>query len=479
VPRLVVTALLLACVAAPLSAQLPDTPAGHALGGWLTAFDDARPEALRAFIEQHVAPDARHELLEASPRTLDFRSRVGGFDVRKIDTSAATHLSVFVQERSSDRIARLTIDVEPDAPHRITKLGAKLVPTPPELAAPRLSEPELVAAITQKLERDAEAGRFSGAALLARDGRVVFEHAYGLADRDKKIANTIDTRFRIGSMNKMFTAVAVLQLAQAGKLQLDAPLGRYLADYPNKDVATKVTIHHLLTHTGGTGDIFGPQFDAHRTELRTLGDYVKLYGTRGLAFEPGSKWDYSNYGFILLGAVIEKVSGMSYYDYVATHVFKPAGMTSTGSIPEDSVVANRAVGYMRNDSTGALEPNNPTLPYRGTSAGGGYSTVGDLLRFATALRAHTLLDAAHTELLTTGKVETPGGGKYAYGFGDRVVNGARMFGHNGGAPGMNGQLDIDPRSGYMVAVLANLDPPAAGLEADFIENRLPIGALTP
>src|SRR5437667_395438 len=116
-------------------------------------------------------------------------------------------------------------------------------------------------------------------------------------------------------MNKMFTAVSVLQLAQNGKIKLTAPLGEYLPDYPNKDVASKVTIHHLLTHTGGTGDIFGPQFSAHRLELRTLRDYVKLYGDRDLKFEPGSRWEYSNYGFLLLGEVIEKVTGGSYYAY--------------------------------------------------------------------------------------------------------------------------------------------------------------------
>ena len=161
--------------------------------------------------------------------------------------------------------------------------------------------------------------------------RQIFARAYGHADREHNIANTLETRFRIGSMNKMFTAVATLQLVEAGKINLDAPLGTYLPDYPNKDVATQVTIAELLDHTGGTGDIFGPQFDAHRLEVQSLQDYEKLYGSRGLAFTPGSKWDYSNYGFILLGLVIEKISGKSYYDYVREHVYAPAGMTSTGS----------------------------------------------------------------------------------------------------------------------------------------------------
>ncbi len=274
-------------------------------------------------------------------------------------------------------------------------------------------------------------------------------------------------------MNKMFTAVATLQLVQNGKLDLKVPFGNYLTDYKNKDVASKVTIEQLLSHTGGTGDIFGPEFDKNRLKLKTLQDYVKLYGNRAPEFQPGSQWKYSNYGFLLLGVIVEKVSGQSYYDYVRDHIFKPAGMIATASEPEDQVVADRSIGYMRSDGT-TWQPNTDTLPYRGTSAGGGYSTVEDLLKFATALQTNKLLKPQYTEMLTTGKVETPNGGRYAYGFQEASVNGTRCFGHGGGAPGMNGELKICPGPGYVVAVLANLDPPAATRVADFITNRLPI-----
>jgi CubicO group peptidase (beta-lactamase class C family) len=275
-------------------------------------------------------------------------------------------------------------------------------------------------------------------------------------------------------MNKMFTAVAVLQLAQAGKLQLSDPLSKFLPDYANKELASKVTIHHLLTHTGGTGDIFGPDFDAHRLELKTLNDYLKLYEKRGLQFEAGSKWEYSNYGFLLLGAVIEKAGGQSYYDYVREHIFKPAGMNSTDSLPENEAVAGRSVGYMKEKANAPWTPNTDTLPFRGTSAGGGYSTVEDFLRFANALESHKLLDVEHTKLLTTGKVDTPRGSQYAYGF-MAEQSGMRCFGHGGGAPGMNGDLRICPDSGYVIVVLSNMDPPAAQRVADFVANRLPDG----
>jgi D-alanyl-D-alanine carboxypeptidase len=330
--------------------------------------------------------------------------------------------------------------------------------------APRLTADEVkdIAGVNSALRRMATRGEFSGAVLTARNGKVLFGRAYGLADRERRIPNTVETRFRIGSMNKMFTAVAVLQLVEAGKIELSAPLGNYLSNYPNKDVASKVTIHQLLTHMGGTGDIFGPDFDAHRDELRTLGDYVQLYGKRELEFEPGSRWAYSNYGFILLGVVIEKVTGQSYYGYVQEHIYEPAEMTRTGSLPEDQMVSDRSIGYTRPPETTSWVPNTNTLPYRGTSAGGGYSTVTDLARFADALMSHRLLRSDSTEQLITGKVEALGREKYAYGFEDRrdtAKDGS--VGHGGGAPGMNGDLRIYPKSGYVVAALANIDPPAA------------------
>jgi len=339
------------------------------------------------------------------------------------------------------------------------------------------ADPPFVAELRARLEAAAAADEFSGAVLVARDGHTLFEGAYGLADRKQGIPNTPLTQFRVGSMDKMLTAVAVLQLVQAGKVRLDVPLGTYLPDYPNAAVASKVTLHHLLTHTGGTGDIFGPEFTAHRSELRTTGDYLRLYGTRGLRFEPGTRWEYSNYGFLLLGAVIERVAGTSYYDHVAARVLAPAGMTATGFAPEDSLVPGRSVGYTRQLVPGALVSNAPTLPYRGTSAGGGYSTVGDFARFAAALREHQLLDSPHTALLLDGKVAAGQGAQYAYGFFDRVVNGRRFVGHSGGAAGMSGDLELEPDGGYVVVVLSNFDPPAATQVASFILDRLP--AATP
>jgi D-alanyl-D-alanine carboxypeptidase len=442
-------------------------PAARQFTAWLEAFNSGDSAKLKAFDEKNY-PDEVKEV----DGLMRFRKMTGGFEVRKIEKAEGNKVLVIMKERGSDQFARAEVEVEEAQPHRITTLDIQAIPAPAEFAPARMSEEQAIAALGAEIEKEVAADQFAGAVMVTKNGKTVFSGAYGLADREKKTKNELNTRFRIGSMNKMFTAVSILQLAQGGKIKLTGALGEYLPDYPNKDVASKVTIHHLLTHTGGTGDFFGPEFDAHRLELRTLQDYVRLYGNRGLKFVPGSKWEYSNYGFLLLGVIVEKMSGQSYYDYVRTHVYGLAGMTSTDSPPEDQNVPLRSVGYTKG-STETWKPNTDTLPYRGTSAGGGYSTVEDLQRFADALRNHKLLDEHYTELLTTGKVNTGNGDKYAYGFMDRTSGGVRSFGHGGGAPGMNGDLTIYPQSGYVLTVLANMDPPAAGRLASFIGNRLP------
>ena len=467
---LVCFVLLLSPALAQGQVQVPDTPAGKQFSAWLSAFNQGG-DTLGQYLKNHFPSRG-----ERASMDLEFSQRTGGFNLRKIEESSVTKIAAVVQERAGDQYARITLEVAPEAPYNIVHFQGVPIPAPADFAPPHLTEQQLISELRKKLATPSSSDSFSGTVLVAKDGKPIFGEAYGLADRDKRTPNTLKTRFHIGSMNKMFTAVAILQLAQAGKLDLNAHLGKYLTHYPNQDVASKVTIHQLLTHTGGTGDFFGPEFDKHRKELRTLNDYMVLFGSRGLAFEPGAKWEYSNYGYLLLGAVIEAVSGQTYYDYVREHIYLPAGMSATGSEPEDAPIPLLAVGYTKHGPKGPLAdwtPNTDTLPYRGTSAGGGYSTVDDLLSFAQALQQNKLLNAKFTDLLTSAKVDTPTGSSYGYGFGQHTFNGTRCFGHNGGAPGMNGDLEICPAAGYVVTALANIDPPAADRISQFVLNRLP------
>ena len=271
----------------------------------------------------------------------------------------------------------------------------------------RGAEAEALRELSVRADKLAHEDEFSGAILVARDGRVLFSHAYGLADRERQIPNTLRTRFRIGSMNKMFTAVAILQLVEAGKVKLTARLGTYLPDYPNREVATKVTIHQLLTHTGGTGDIFGPEFDAHRNELRTLADYVKLYGKRELRVRAGQPLGVQQLRvrsarrrdregdraeLLRLRARARLRAGGDDEERIATR--EPSGSGPFDRIHEASRAAT------------AWAPNTETLPYRGTSAGGGYSTVETSHGSRTRCCSHKLLSPTPRRLLIAGKIET-------------------------------------------------------------------------
>jgi D-alanyl-D-alanine carboxypeptidase len=395
----------------------------------------------------------------------------------RLDVSALAGQTVRLRLAGTDNQGPLHVGVDNirfqrigrDADGRVELLATPRPSRAIDLVLHRLTQAEVVAALTAHAAERARADEFAGAVLVARYGKVLLKDAWGRADRKAGTANTPATRFRIGSMNKMFTAVATLQLVEAHKLALDDPIGKHLPGYPNKEVAAKVTVRHLLTHTGGTGDIFGPEFEEHRLQLREHRDYLKLYGSRGLTHQPGARFEYSNYGFVLLGALIEQVSGMSYYDYVDDHVFRRAGMRSTASLPESVEVPNRAVGYMRpSPAGGGWVPNTDTLPWRGTAAGGGYSTVGDLLRFAQALGSGRLLSEA-----TLAEATRPHQQQYGYGFDVQGQGSLRSYGHGGGAPGMNGELRVFPELGYVVVSLSNLDPPAASELVEFFTLRMP------
>lgn len=458
-------ALLLAGVlsSTAMAQALPDTPAGAETRAYLEALNSGDAAKAAIFIKDHFPTSPREAEDFAA-----FRNQVGGFDLVRVETATPNTLTALLRERHGD-YAQLEIEVEAAAPHRITALRVRPEPNPPGVAPPaRLDDAALAKAAAAQMAVLGD--NFSGAVLVTRGDKVVFSAAQGFADRERKTPNTLQTRFRVGSMDKMFTATAIIQLVQAGKLDLEAPLATYLKGYPNTDLARKVTLRHLLTHTGGTGDIFEPEYDARREQMRTLKDYVDLFGARGLEFEPGAKWEYSNYGFILLGRVIEVVSGQTYYDYVQGHVFKPAGMTGTGFEPESVAVPDRAVPYMKGSAT---YERADELPWRGTSAGGGYSTVGDFQRFAAALFDGRLLDAEHRRQMLTGRVENQPGMKYGYGFGIYVEATPVMVGHNGVDDGQNGDLRIVGENQAVIVALSNLTPPRqAGQVAKFISDRL-------
>jgi D-alanyl-D-alanine carboxypeptidase len=455
--------LLLACASAVAVAAptLPDTPTAKVVGEWIDAVNSGDRTRLEAFKERYRRKAPVEGLLE-------LRENTGGFDVVRIEQSEPGSIRLLVAERGGDGVARLDASLEPGKPETL-KLAIDRIERPADLAIARLDTAGFAKALDARIDTLVQADRFSGRVLVTRHGKAVYARNAGLADREARLPITADTRFRLGSMNKMFTAVAILQLVDAGKLSLDTRVGEVLADYPNRNIADKVRIRHLLTHTGGTGDFFGPEFDTHRLTLKTHADYLRLFGARGPEFEPGSQSRYSNYGFILLGAIIEKLSGTTYYEHVQARVFAPAGMRDTGSPAESDAVPERAKGYLRKDD--AWVSNGDTLPWRGTAAGGGLSTTGDLARFAAALEDGTLLSKRLLAQATS--AQAPEGG-YGYGFGVAGTGAQRRYGHGGGAPGMNAELMVVPETATVIVALSNLDPPVASQLAEYAVNRVPI-----
>lgn len=454
-------ALFLLATPAVAEPAIPDTPAGHAMSDFLAAFNTGTRASLEAF-------NAKYHRTKPVDALLDFREQTGGVTVLKIESSTPGEIRAFVRAKESDMVLRYVAKVDP-ATKQYDGYMEGGVPTPPEFLPARLSDADALTALSARADALTARDRFAGNVLVARQGKIVFEKSWGLANRETKTPVDNGMKFRLGSMNKMFTAVAVLQLVTQGKLSLDGTVATYLPDYPNKDVATKVTIRELLNHTAGVGDIFGPEFDKHRTELKTIGDYLKLYGARPPEHEPGATDGYDNYGFVLLGAIVEKVSGSDYYQYVRDHIFRPAGMTDTDSLPDDGSIPGLTPGYMKKD--GAFVRNTDTLPYRGSPAGGGYSTLADLLKFAIALQSGKLLPKA---LLADATKPENHKRWYGYGFEAHADDPAPYFGHSGGAPGMNAELRVFPDQDVVFVGLDNMDDGGASALADYYAFRMPL-----
>lgn len=452
------------------------SPAEEKLRALLTvAADD---EAAARFVEQHFDPGHfQHAPAESIARQIRAIARQAGeLKIVKLTPRGTDQVEALLGGSKVRGQLLMRLAVASAAPHLIKGWG--MMPAfgselDELLAGGPATEAERLTRIRTALESAAKAHRFSGAMLIARGERVLFEAAFGAASLDPPEENTLKTKFHLGSMPKMFTAIAALQLVQQGKLKLDVPISEYLPDYPNQEHVRKITLHQLLTHTSGLGDYFGREFDEKKGTIRRLEDYYQFFASKPLRFEPGERWSYSNAGMHVAGIVVERVAGMSYYDYIQRHIFDRAGMKSSGNNRTEERVPGLATGYSRLNTTDvfhvepATQTNLRTLPPKGGPAGGGYSTLGDLYVFARALLANRLLDSRHTELLTSGKVAVPGaaGAKYAYGFEEMPLGGARSIGHSGGAPGMNAVLRILPESGLIVVILSNYDPPFAQMFA--------------
>jgi CubicO group peptidase (beta-lactamase class C family) len=453
----------------------PDTPAARRAAEVLSLVDSGDRAAARAYIASGYADEFRRLPMDAHLSFLSgLHDRTRGVELRRIESTNETEATALFRGRLTGDWEALVVRVEPAPPHRVTGLGLR----PPALrdderAAPAASDEDAASRLDRYVATLADADVFSGAVLLARGEEVLLARAHGEANKDFGAPNRVDTKFNLGSMNKMLTAVAIAQLVEQGRLQWDSPLSDFLTDFPTPDAARAIRVHHLLTHTSGLGSYFNPTFpESSRARWRTVDDMMALARGDSLAFEPGTRWQYSNTGYLVLGKIIEIVTGQDYHDYVREHIARPAGMLDTDAYELDRVNPNLAVGYQKVFTDGGTEYRNNLFEHviRGGPAGGGYSTVEDLFRFARALRTGRLLQPETVALLTSPKPEL-GSPHYGYGFG---INPDGSVGHTGGFPGISSALAIYPDDGYVVVVLANYGgaaPPVMRQVAELIANR--------
>jgi len=417
---------------------------------YVTAFNSGEA-AMRNFLTDNISDASlKQRPLEVRlPIYRQMKGEMGELTLQQIQENTNTSITALMHTKN-DEWFLFTFELEQEPQHKIIGIRIENTDEPESTTAPKVKEIEALQSVAQFLDEKTKRGEFSGTVLIAKNGKAILKRAYGMASKEFKVINRIDTKFNLGSINKIFTTIAIGQLYEQGKISLNDPIIKFLPNYPNKTAAQKVIIRHLLDMTSGIGDFFGEKFEnTPKDKLRTIDDFLPMFANDSLKFEPGSQRQYSNGGYIVLGAIIEKISGESYYDYVREHIFKPTGMLNTESYEADIPVPNLAEGYTREETDKPWRNNIYTRPARGSSAGGGYSTAEDLLMFTVALEKNTFFKNPETWETLRGE---PSGQK------SRRQGGLGFF---GGAPGINSGIETNIGKGFTAIVMSNYDPPTA------------------
>ena len=447
---------------------LPDTRAGKIFGEWLAICGRPSTDLMAKWVQDHV----RKPFLEGTDaRTLGRADAAdcfyaGGYQVTEVLVNEPDRLAVLASAPKLDAWYRLVIGVTDEGSGPVQAIPA----TPPEASLPKeakqLTDEALQKDIERAADRFATADAFSGIAMAARDGKPFVTVTAGYADRTRERPFSPTTQFTIGSMGKMFTAVAFAQLVDRGKASFDDTVGKFFPQFANQAVRDKVTVKMLLTHTSGMGDFLGrrtPEMMANG--VKRAAEFMPLYEKDEPAFEPGTRSRYSNAGLALVGAIVEQVSGEDYPSYLRKHVFEPAGMANSdpNNVPHSAVGARPTSlvrPYTKQSDSGPLLGWVAAEPDIGSPAGGAISTADDLIKFAEALRGGKLVKRETFETMATAHEKTAGGG---YGFAMNVADiyGRTVVGHGGGFPGVSTELYIVLDTPYAAVVLSNQDPPAA------------------
>ncbi|MCG8463159.1 MAG: serine hydrolase [Holophagales bacterium] len=462
---------------------VPATPAGKAARAWLAAVRTGDSAVLRDLVERWYSLDlVKNGGIEGHVEMLLQIGRdQAGARLVSIETDDSTATFVVGHEETW---IRHSLKLDRAGGSRIVSIGARLLSGPPRDLPERASSREdFVEQLSKHIADLVAEDEISGAALVARDGHPIFVEAFGWASKRYGVANGVDTKLNLGSIQKLMTAIAVLRLVSNDLLDLDDLVGEHLPDFPNQAIRDSVQIRHLLAHRGGLGTHFTEEYAEKRRDLyRSFKDYFPLFQEDPLRFEPGRDFAYSNAGYLLLGSIIEAVTGLSYEAYMEQAVYRRAGMEHTGAFDVDTHEPDLATGYYRDTIDTPEGPkrlwlsNAAIVSTRGTPAGGTYSTVGDLSRLVDAFLAGRLVPTEMRELMLTPRSSIPVSNA-SYGLGVMIRNresGGVSWGHSGGYVGVNADLRVLPHSdGYdTIIVLANYQGAASRLARE-IEAMLP------
>jgi len=418
--------------------------------------------AIGALVKTSFTPDfiAIRGEYDLTSYLADCKRRTGGIRRGKINEQGNDAIGFF-QSNLTELWGAVEVSVEPNPPYRMSSLQVQRAKSPKSAAAlTPASEKARLAQVSNYAAKLAKAEVFSGVIAIARNDRPIFTKAYGMADRSFGTANTVDTRFQVGGIDKSFTAIAIAQLVEAGKLSYDDPLGKFI-EYPDRVNAGKIKIKHLLSHTSGLGDYYTSKYGANVRRLRDVQSYLSILDRKPPDFEPGTTFQDSSVGYLLLGRIIELASGEDYYEYIQHHIFQPAGMQHSfqdflqRSNPKSAIPYENYFDKDRfvTNIYGYVSPP----PARGAPDSATVSTVEDLVRFVAALRNGKLISPATYQLMTSPKPEL-GAKTYGYGFMvNKSLDERDIIGHDGDALGLCAEYDLirDLKEPYTVVVLSN------------------------
>jgi CubicO group peptidase (beta-lactamase class C family) len=449
------------------SPVLPAGIQGQRIQSLIDTLNSGNPERVSKFISTECGERFRNmaPMDEHISVFLGFHRETGGIDFYGIRTYVPEHSGetvVIVKDRNLEDWRGLVVRFGKGPDCIIEGLGISPARPPKSVQEPPLTQEEFLKQTKDFMAKLIDKGLFSGTLLVAKGENVLLTLAAGEASKAFHVPNNIDTKFNLGSMNKMFTSTAVVQLAEKGKLSLDDPIGKYVDEsWLPKDVTNKITIRHLLTHSSGLGSYFNETYmKSSRALFRKLDDYKPLIKDDRPSFEPGKQFQYSNTGMFLLGVVIEKVTGEDYFGYIRKAIYEPAGMTNTDCYEMDYPVENLAIGYSPDPKSPYGWQNNLYKHViKGGPAGGGFSTVKDLHKFALALLSGKFVSQDSLKAMWTDHL----GANYGYGFSVSEGPAGKVVGHGGGFDGINSNLDIFLDSGFIVAVMSNVDQGASPL----------------